>query len=182
MGKKFKLTDTTELWVGIKMRLYRIRALKDFGDVKAGELGGWVESEDNLDQEGNCWVEPDGCVYGKARIEMDAIVKPWAQIGNAAVIKSSQDYLFIPGMELTAYVGANNEVYIHYHGESYTYAKFPNSVAKEVVGRRFIKPEDELNKLELAVRKGITDIAEKLTGDKLVLALEYLHSLEEYEA
>jgi hypothetical protein len=28
--------------------LYRIEALKDFGDVKKGDLGGYVQSEDNL--------------------------------------------------------------------------------------------------------------------------------------
>lgn len=30
--------------------MYRIRALKDFSDVKKGDLGGYVESEDNLSQ------------------------------------------------------------------------------------------------------------------------------------
>lgn len=36
--------------------LYSIRALRDFGDVKAGDFGGWIESEDNLSQAGDCWV------------------------------------------------------------------------------------------------------------------------------
>lgn len=30
--------------------IYRIRALKDFGDVKAGDLGGYIEKEENLSQ------------------------------------------------------------------------------------------------------------------------------------
>lgn len=34
--------------------VYQIKALKDFNDVKAGDLGGYVASEDNLSQEGNC--------------------------------------------------------------------------------------------------------------------------------
>ena len=36
--------------------LYRIRALKDFGGIKAGELGGFIEDEKNLAQEGKAWV------------------------------------------------------------------------------------------------------------------------------
>lgn len=37
-------------------KLYRIRALCDFGAVKAGDIGGYVESESNLIHEGNAWV------------------------------------------------------------------------------------------------------------------------------
>jgi hypothetical protein len=51
---KYKLTDEKLSWYGRK--LYRIQALKDFGYVKAGDFGGWVESESNLSQEGDCWI------------------------------------------------------------------------------------------------------------------------------
>lgn len=60
--------------------LYRIQALRDFGDVKAGDLGGYIESEDNLSHCGNCWIykEPDECepniVYGNAHVYDDAKV------------------------------------------------------------------------------------------------------------
>ena len=36
--------------------LHRIKALKDFGCVKAGEFGGWIETEENLSQDGTSWV------------------------------------------------------------------------------------------------------------------------------
>lgn len=36
--------------------LYRIRALRNFGDVRKGQLGGYIEAERNLSQEGSCWV------------------------------------------------------------------------------------------------------------------------------
>ncbi|WP_375630582.1 MULTISPECIES: hypothetical protein [unclassified Bartonella] len=64
--KKYELTDET-----IEVddhTLYRIRALRDFGDVKKGDLGGWVESEDNLSHEGNCWISGGGAVFGGTRI------------------------------------------------------------------------------------------------------------------
>ena len=53
-NKKYELTEEAIVVDGHK--LHRIRALKDFADVKAGDLGGYVESEDNLSHEGNCWV------------------------------------------------------------------------------------------------------------------------------
>ena len=37
--------------------LHRIRALRDVReDVHAGDLGGFVQSEENLSQEGQCWI------------------------------------------------------------------------------------------------------------------------------
>jgi hypothetical protein len=76
---KYKLTDKFKtLLDGTK--LYQIQALKDFGDVKAGELGGWIEKEANLSQEGNCWVFDDARVFGDARVWGDAWV-----CGNAEV-------------------------------------------------------------------------------------------------
>ena len=47
---KYELTDNK------KNGLTQIRALRDFGAVKAGDLGGWIESEKNLSQGGDCWV------------------------------------------------------------------------------------------------------------------------------
>ena len=60
--KKFELvTDMSISFLGRK--LFRIRALVDFttkwGDtIKAGDLGGYVEKEENLSHEGNAWVSP----------------------------------------------------------------------------------------------------------------------------
>lgn len=54
--------------------LYRIQALKNFGRVKKGELGGWIQKEDNLSQEGNCWIFDEACVFDNAQIKDDAHV------------------------------------------------------------------------------------------------------------
>lgn len=51
VNKKFELTDEPINFLGKK--LFRIKALVDFGDVKSGELGGFVEKEENLDMSGN---------------------------------------------------------------------------------------------------------------------------------
>lgn len=54
---KYELTEETKTLP--QFILYRIRALTDFSDVKAGDIGGWVESVTNLSQHGNSWVYDD---------------------------------------------------------------------------------------------------------------------------
>ena len=46
MEKKYKLTDET-ITFGFKT-LHRIEALRSFGNVRKGDKGGFIESEDNL--------------------------------------------------------------------------------------------------------------------------------------
>ena len=78
MDKKFELTDET---IEYRRRtLYRIRALKDFGDVKKGDLGGFVEKESNLSQFGDCWVYDEAKVFDYARVYYNA------KIYNNAII------------------------------------------------------------------------------------------------
>ena len=78
MEKKYKLTEETINLNGVT--LYRIEALKDFGEIKKGDKGGFIESENNLAYEGNAWVSDDACVYGNARVYDNACV-----YGNARV-------------------------------------------------------------------------------------------------
>ena len=84
MEKKYKLIDEY-ITIGDK-KLYRIEALKDFADVKKGDEGGFVESEDNLSQDGNCWIYDDAKVYENAAIYGNALVRGDAEIyGNARI-------------------------------------------------------------------------------------------------
>lgn len=47
-GKKYfeLIKDSYKIINGVPV--YRIKALIDFDDIKAGQLGGWVEKESNL--------------------------------------------------------------------------------------------------------------------------------------
>ena len=78
MKKKYKLTEETTNVDGIT--LYRIEALIDFGDVKEGDKGGFVEGNKNLSHEGNCWVYGNAIVCGNAKVCNNAKV-----YGNAKV-------------------------------------------------------------------------------------------------
>ena len=67
-------------------KLFRIIALKDFGFIKKGELGGLIEKESNLSQKNECWVYKYAKVYGNALVSGDARVTGNAEIyGNAKV-------------------------------------------------------------------------------------------------
>ena len=65
--------------------LYRIKALIDFGYVKAGELGGYIEKESNLSHEGNCWVSGNAQVYGYAWVSGNAWVYDNAKVYGKAM-------------------------------------------------------------------------------------------------
>lgn len=73
--------------------LYRIKALRDFGDVEKGDLGGYIGSENNLSHCGNAWVYGNAEVYGNAMVCGDAWVHGNAEVRGDAVIKSTEDYI-----------------------------------------------------------------------------------------
>lgn len=70
--KKFELTSEFVTFLGKK--LFRIKALISFGNVEEGELGGYVEKEENLSNDGNAWVCGNARVYGDAEVCGDARV------------------------------------------------------------------------------------------------------------
>ena len=49
MNKKYELTEETLYWEGAT--LHRIKALRNFRNIKAGDLGGWIEKELNVSEE-----------------------------------------------------------------------------------------------------------------------------------
>jgi len=82
MNKKYELTNETLEWGS--HTLHRIRALRDFGDVKAGYLGGWIESERNLSHEGDCWLFDEAKAYDDAELLEDACAYGYAQLSDNA--------------------------------------------------------------------------------------------------
>ena len=83
------LTDEPVKFFG--RTLYRIAALKDFYAgfslsttdscvarlgfaVRQGDIGGFVEGQHNLSQEGSCWIGPGAAVFEKAVVTDNALV------------------------------------------------------------------------------------------------------------
>ena len=65
--KKFELTAEFVTNVFGK-KLFRIKALVAFGNIEKGELGGFIEKEDNLSHAGNAWVSGNAWVFGNAQV------------------------------------------------------------------------------------------------------------------
>ena len=70
--KKYELTSEFKIFIGRK--LFRIRALISFGNVEAGDMGGYIEKEENLSHDGDAWVCGNAKVCGNARVYGNAWV------------------------------------------------------------------------------------------------------------
>nr|DAN41064.1 MAG TPA: putative transferase, nesg, ydcK, Structural Genomics.38A [Caudoviricetes sp.] len=81
--KKYELTTECKEIGNIK--LFRVKALTSFGNAQAGELGGYIEKEDNLSQDGNARV------IGNARVDGNA------EVGGNALVRGNEDYTTIKG-------------------------------------------------------------------------------------
>ncbi len=102
LGKKYEIVEDDTLEIGGK-KLHRIRSLQYLGDpvapllcstdlrnkwVNPGDLGGYIESEANLDQKGKCWVYDSTIVAENARIMDDAVVGGNSLIQGNAIVKN----------------------------------------------------------------------------------------------
>ena len=95
--KKYELVKSESI-VHNGRTLYRIRALREFTisrgvAIKVGDIGGFVESENNLSQEDICWIFDDAKVYENAIVSDTAWVFGNAKIyGNAKICEKAQIY------------------------------------------------------------------------------------------
>ena len=95
---KYELTDDSKVVVTLsgngwprqekQTTVYRIRATRSFAGVKEGDLGGFVETTDNLDTEpgSSCWIGGDAVVMENARVGENAWVCGQALISGSARI------------------------------------------------------------------------------------------------
>lgn len=104
--KKYELTAETKSYAG--RTLYRIRALRDFGNVRKGDLGGFVGSESNLSQKGTCWV------YGSAKICDLAVVRDSARVYNSAVVCGEAEVTKATDVFTVAPLGSRNDTTTFY--------------------------------------------------------------------
>lgn len=100
MDKKYQLSTDLYPSLGGTKDVHRIQALRSFGDVRKGDLGGFIESEKNLSQEGNCWI------YDKATVMDNAQVSGNAQVRDDETLISGNAKI-----RDNAYISANAQVY-----------------------------------------------------------------------
>lgn len=86
--RKYRLSDEPRAFSYLdngnkkSVLLRQIIALVDFGDVKAGDPGGWIDSESVLAHAGHCWIYDEntlafaGCkISGNARITQPCLLR-----------------------------------------------------------------------------------------------------------
>lgn len=90
--KKYKLGKNKE-FKGHQLK--QIVALRDFGDVKTGDKGGFIEYDGSLSHDGNCWVYDESIVYdganvlGNAQIRGKSIIKEYAIVSGESKVYDS---------------------------------------------------------------------------------------------
>ena len=109
-NQKYEITDMAHEEYPF---LHRIRALRDIcGEIRAGDIGGFVESESNLSAEpGDCaWVFDDAIAAGDAYVDRDACLRGDAiACGSAYASKGSvmsghsraEDNAYLRGASMT---------------------------------------------------------------------------------
>lgn len=93
-SKKYELTDKIRHFWG--HTLHQIAALKEFtlrdgSTVYEGDIGGWIESEENLSQDGTCWIDPTSKVFDVSKIEDDAYIHEYSSISKGSIIFGEAD-------------------------------------------------------------------------------------------
>ena len=91
--KKYELTEETTNIFG--KTLHRIRATRDFSNVHAGDLGGFIEDERNLSHDENAWVGDEARVGDEAWVGGNALVSGNALVYRNALVKGTRDIYWI---------------------------------------------------------------------------------------
>jgi hypothetical protein len=113
---KYKLTNNKKQHDG--RTLYQIKATTSFGSVMEGELGGYIENEDNLSQEGNAWVYGDARVYGDAQVSGNARVCGDAWVYGKLKLLSGVFFGIRYKKEEIKYVPLDEDYELIYKGEA----------------------------------------------------------------
>ena len=131
--KKYKLTDETIEYNCVT--LYRIEALRNFGSIKTGDKGGFVQSYHNLSQEGDCWIHGEAKVFGNAKVYENAQVFGSAEVWGYASVKGDAFVFGRAKVYGSAFVKGNAFV----HGDAEVYDKAEVFGVASVYGNAFVK-------------------------------------------
>ena len=137
--EKYRLTDETIDFCDAT--LYRIEALRNFGSIKAGDKGGFVQSYHNLSQEGDCWLHGEAKVFGNAKVYENAQVFGRAEVCGYASVKGDAFVFGIAKVYGSAFVKGN--AFVFGRAEVYDWAKVYGKAQvfgdAKVYGNAFVK-------------------------------------------
>lgn len=134
MDKKYELIESD------LEGFYRIKALRSFGDVKKGDIGGYVENEHNLSHTGACWIYDNARVCDNATVRNNAIIYDNATIyGNTMVYNSAMVYG-------NAKIYANTQIYGNamVHDNALIYGNVKIHGTSVIEGNAYIRNDVEI--------------------------------------
>ena len=117
-NKKYEVTDIAHEKYPF---LYRIRALRDVGiEVRAGDLGGFVEAECNLSQEEGdaSWIFDDAIAAGEGCVDKGSVLRERAVVCDCAYVSHvtemtgdsrAEDDAYIRGAKLSRCARASGQ-------------------------------------------------------------------------
>ena len=167
MTLKYEITDIQHPG---NPQLFQIRALRDIplALVKAGDLGGYVENENNLSQEGNCWVNIYSRIYNNARVFENAQI-----YGNVCVSAESQVYGNAQVYDI-ARIFENAQIYgnAKVYGTAKVYGNAHVFDNAQVYGGALLCGEIQVNeKMEITVWGNITSLKQLYYADGVTIFL-----------
>ena len=148
--KKYRLSDASRsVQIGepgaresIVMR--QIIALRDFADVTAGTLGGWVDDENALSHDGNCWIyDENSLVYAGAKIEENARLIDSCEVSHQAIICGNARVLASrigQGARLSGNVTVDNA---RVHGHCHLFGDAHIGEGCQIVGAKGLTADNE---------------------------------------
>lgn len=145
--KKFRLLEYDCEYLSNNRILYRIEAIRDFDDVKKGDLGGYVQYERNLSHEGNCWIYQNAkavdssVVFENGKMYDESGIAENARLYGSAKTKDSTmmiQYVDIFGEALikdSAVIGGKSKVY----GNAIIEGKAAIDLDSEIFGNAIVR-------------------------------------------
>lgn len=105
MEKKYEMLPMDDSGI-----CHRMKALRDFSDVRAGDLGGIIHKESNLSHDGDCWIYDNAFVGGDAQVLDNAKVYDTAIISGSAMVMENARVAFRSNISGSAGIYGNAHV------------------------------------------------------------------------
>ena len=146
--------------------LHRIKALRDFGDVKKGDIGGFVENDYNLSHEGNCWIYDSAKAMDNSRIYGDSEMYENSKMyGNSKMHDNSKMY-------------GNTIMYdfseLHGNSRMYNYSKMYNYSSMHDCSRMY--GDSEMHENSKMYDYSVMHDCSKMYGDSAMYGNSRMHN------
>ncbi|MGL5700048.1 MAG: YdcK family protein [Kluyvera sp.] len=148
--KKYRLSeDSRTVHVGTpgateSIVVRQIIALRDFADVSAGAFGGWVDTENTLSQEGDCWIyDQNSLVYAGAQISGNARLTRTCEVSQGAQISG---HAWVDAGRISQHARISDQACVHdsqIHGSCHIFGDAQIDEQCQIVGAKGLTADND---------------------------------------